>query len=106
MKKEKEKKGTTGSNNRGGNKREGHPCVTNATRDDEGWDQDVDYSGLVFAQNNPQDFTKETPDLNNLSVDLRQSYKHVMKQPGGKVNKLWALLDSQSTIDLFCNKKC
>ena len=32
----------------------------------------------------------------------RTNVDHIMKQAeGGRINKLWTLLDSQSTVDLF-----
>ena len=36
----------------------------------------------------------------------RTNVDHIMKQAeGGRINKLWTLLDSQSTVDLFCNDR-
>ena len=43
------------------------------------------------------------PDYENLDINHEQ----VLKQTGnnGKVDNLWTILDSQSTVYLFCNAK-
>ena len=73
------------------------------------WDQNVDYSGCMFFclgdDNGQPEKTDEAvkPDKSNLEVNL----DHVLKQANedGKIHPLWTLLDSQSTVDLFCNGK-
>ena len=41
--------------------------------------------------------------MDNLS--LVGDYGHILKQSDGKISKLWTLLDSQSTVDVFYNQK-
>mmetsp|Transcript_23507 Transcript_23507/g.34276 ORF Transcript_23507/g.34276 Transcript_23507/m.34276 type:complete len:160 (+) Transcript_23507:371-850(+) len=91
--------------------KQGHACLTNTEGVDEEtetWDQNVDYSELVFAHTDlsgPQEAPPGLPDMNNLSTSVTKPYAHALKQLNGQVNELWTLLDSQSTVDLFCNGK-
>ena len=90
--------------------------VSTATGDDvsyEGfdkWEDNIDNKGLMFTLHwetceckTPWGETTIDEVLNNLS--LVGEYGHIMKQSNRKINKMWTLLDSQSTADLFCNKK-
>mmetsp|Transcript_42989 Transcript_42989/g.50291 ORF Transcript_42989/g.50291 Transcript_42989/m.50291 type:complete len:480 (-) Transcript_42989:318-1757(-) len=65
--------------------------VTIGTTDDE-WGDDVDYSGLMFAQ--PSATMKDEDDE---EID----YNHILEQSKGEVDKLWVLLDNQSTVNVF-----
>ena len=40
--------------------------------------------------------------MTNLS--LVGDYGHVLKQSNSRINKFWTLLDSQSTVDVVCNR--
>jgi len=37
--------------------------------------------------------------------ELDQRVAPLLSQHNGKINKMWILLDSQSTVDFFCNKE-
>ena len=70
------------------------------------WDQNVDYSGLMFfSLGDDIDETKSdlTPDYEQLDVDVEHTFEQLSAE--AKVNALWTLLNSQSTIDLFCTGK-
>jgi len=81
--------------------------VTNV-EDAEQWGRDVDYSRLMFFQHcDCGDIPTGTPDLEDLKTSNShiRSSEHVMKLSQGCFNKLLTLLESQSTVDLFCNSK-
>ena len=72
---------------------EGSANVTIGTDDDK-WGDDVDYSGLMFTQS-----STTVKDENDEAVD----YDHILEQSKGAVDKLWVLLDNQSTVNIFFN---
>ena len=83
------------------------------------WDQDITFDGLLFmaygvcedrarelsqtckykdGKNNPFDEA-----LDDLS--LIGKYGHILQKGGGTIDKIWTLLNSQSTVDVICNPK-
>ena len=57
-----------------------------------GWDQTVDYGGLMFcslAYNSKFSHDKHT------KIAHQVEYNHILEQSDGKINKLWILLDNQ-----------
>ena len=74
---------------------EGNINVTIGTNDDK-WGDNVDYSGLMFAQ--PSATMKDEDDE---EID----YNHILEKSKGAVDRLWVLLDNQSTVNVFFNER-
>ena len=69
------------------------------------WDQEVDYSGLMFTK---LGYGATTPTSQVTSDNNKNEYQVVLEQSDlidGIINKLWTLLDSQYTVDVFSNGK-
>ena len=62
--------------------------------DTDGWGDGVDYSGLMFLQ--PTNIMTE-------GEDEELDYDHTLEQSRGVVDRLWVLLDNQSTVNVFFN---
>lgn len=86
------------------------------TGDDEEWDQNIDYTGLSFTQVNnvlKLPSTSKTSGDSSKSSDTKDiggprtvSHEHLLNQvKGTTINKWWSLLDNQSTVDVFSNRK-
>ena len=39
------------------------------------------------------------------NISLIRKYSHILEQSGEHIDKMWTLLDCQSTDDVICNKK-
>ena len=82
------------------------------------WDQNISFDGLLFmsygmcekkarllaqqckSDQEPTPFDEALDDLS-----LVGEYGHILQQGGGAIDKLWTLLDSQSTVNVVCNPK-
>ena len=74
--------------------------VTTSQGEDEYWDQNVDYSGLVFLHNTSS--CNEKPE--ELEQGAETNLKHIVQHiDGDTINSWWTLLDNQSMVDVLCN---
>ena len=62
----------------------------------EDWGDGTDYGGLMFCQVTAETATNKT---------LNLEYQHALSQSGGHIRPTWVLLDNQSTVNMFSNRR-
>ena len=56
----------------------------------EQWGDDTNYGGLMFC---------------HVTEGTAVEYQHTLSKSGGNINPTWVLLDNQSTVDVFSNRR-
>ena len=82
------------------------------------WDQNIDYGfcfnsvailekGAIKVISSNYEEISTITDFDTLVNNKRAvgNYSHIMNQHNGRINDMWTLLDSQSTVDVICNKR-
>ena len=71
------------------------------------WDQDVIFSGITFLSSGTfgGPSSSELVNINAIAPNEFLKTNHILEQSEGNIHPDWGLLDSQSTVDVWTNKK-
>eukprot|EP00957_Ditylum_brightwellii_P125352 9554109-Ditylum_brightwellii.AAC.1 len=69
------------------------------------WGSNKGLTGIMFCTQGVTRNYKDALMRPRFKPDHIHSTDHILCQAGGIINKNWALLDSQSNVNVFCNAK-